>query len=67
VDDFYAARSRVTPPLPWPTFSPPFSVKALAEQFGAKPGEVRRLLDGHLEIGRTRELADMMRTAGLPM
>ena len=26
VDDFYAARSRVIPPLPWPSFSPPFSV-----------------------------------------
>lgn len=44
-----------------------YTVKALAEQFGAKPGEIRRLLDGHLEVGRTRELADMMRTAGLPM
>ncbi len=42
-------------------------MKALAKQFGAKPGEIRRLPDGHLEVGRTRELADMMRTAGLPM
>ena len=25
VDDFYAARSRVIPPLPWTTFAPPFS------------------------------------------
>ncbi|MCR9140367.1 MAG: polysaccharide biosynthesis protein, partial [Alphaproteobacteria bacterium] len=25
VDDFYAARSGLIPPLPWPTFSPPFS------------------------------------------
>ncbi|MEI4264154.1 tyrosine-type recombinase/integrase, partial [Roseovarius sp. D0-M9] len=25
VDDFYAARSRLIPPLPWPTFAPPFS------------------------------------------
>ena len=23
--DFYAARSRLIPPLPWPTFAPPFS------------------------------------------
>ncbi len=44
-----------------------YTMKALAEQFGARPGEVRRLLDGHLEVGRTRELADMMSTAGLPM
>jgi drug/metabolite transporter (DMT)-like permease len=26
VDDYYAARSGLIPPLPWPTFSPPFSV-----------------------------------------
>ena len=26
MDDFYAARSRVIPPLPWPTFAPAFSV-----------------------------------------
>ena len=44
-----------------------YTVKALAEQFGARPAEIRRLLDGHLEVGRTRELADMMRAAGLPM
>jgi transposase len=25
VDDYYAARSGLIPPLPWPTFSPPFS------------------------------------------
>ena len=23
--DFYAARRGIIPPLPWPTFSPPFS------------------------------------------
>ncbi|WP_170108121.1 hypothetical protein [Donghicola tyrosinivorans] len=26
MDDFYAARSRIIPPLTWPTFSPPFSL-----------------------------------------
>ncbi|UWQ32390.1 RidA family protein [Leisingera sp. M527] len=26
MDDFYAARSRIIPPLPWSTFSPPFSL-----------------------------------------
>ncbi|MEP3332400.1 hypothetical protein, partial [Sedimentitalea sp.] len=26
MDDFYAARSRIIPPLPWSTFSPPFSI-----------------------------------------
>ena len=25
MDDYYAARSGLIPPLPWPTFSPPFS------------------------------------------
>ena len=40
-------------------------MKALAERFGAEPAEIRRLLDGHLEVGRTRELADMMRAAGV--
>jgi len=25
VADFYAARSRIIPPLPWKTFAPPFS------------------------------------------
>jgi len=25
VADFYAARSSLIPPLPWPTFPPPFS------------------------------------------
>lgn len=31
VDDLYAARRRVTPPLPWPTFAPPFSREVPAE------------------------------------
>jgi drug/metabolite transporter (DMT)-like permease len=25
VDDYCAARSKIIPPLPWPTFAPPFS------------------------------------------
>ena len=25
MDDFYAARSRTIPPLPWTNFAPPFS------------------------------------------
>lgn len=29
VDDFYAARSRLIPPLPWQTFAPPFSPSLL--------------------------------------
>ncbi len=44
-----------------------YSVKVLAEQFHAKPLEIRRFLNGQLEAGRTRELADRMRTAGLAL
>ncbi|WP_171206163.1 hypothetical protein [Ruegeria sp. HKCCA0235A] len=28
MDDFYAARTKIIPPLPWSTFSPPFSPNA---------------------------------------
>jgi hypothetical protein len=28
VADFYAARDRTTPPLPWPSIAPPFSQKS---------------------------------------
>ena len=31
VDDYSAARSRIIPPLPWPTFAPPFSKKWASE------------------------------------
>ncbi len=35
VDDSYAARSGLIPPLPWPTFAPPFSVtSSCASDFG---------------------------------
>ena len=44
-----------------------YSVKVLAEQFHAKPMEIRRFLNGQLEAGRTRELANQMRIAGLPL
>ena len=42
-----------------------YSVKALADQFHAKPAEIRRFLNGQLDSTRTRELADQMRMAGL--
>jgi hypothetical protein len=37
VEDFYAARSRIIPPLPWPTIALPFSQAATAERT-SEPG-----------------------------
>ena len=42
------------------------SRSSLVEQFDAKPAEIRRLLRGDLDLGRTQELLDEMRAAGLP-
>lgn len=44
-----------------------YSAKILADQFDARPAEIRRFLSGQLESGRTRELADRMRAAGLAL
>lgn len=44
-----------------------YDVKALADQFQAKPAEIRQLLQGALDPGRSRELVDEMRAAGLPL
>jgi len=44
-----------------------YSTRSLAEQFHAKPAEIRRFLTGQLDPDRTRELADQMRAAGLPL
>ena len=44
-----------------------YPVKVLAEQFHAKPSEIRRFLGGQLDAGRTRELADRMRAVGLAL
>jgi type II secretory pathway predicted ATPase ExeA len=43
-----------------------YDVRSLVEQFEAKPAEIRQLLRGELDPGRTRELLDKMRAAGLP-
>ena len=37
MDDFYAARSRITPPLPWSNFAPPFSLEAVAAANWLRP------------------------------
>ena len=44
-----------------------YSVRTLAEQFSAKPAEIRRLLRGDLDAARARELTDEMLAAGLPL
>lgn len=44
-----------------------YSVKSLADQFGAKPTEIRALFRGQLEPSRMCELQDQMLAAGLPL
>ena len=44
-----------------------YDVYNLAEQFNAKPAEIRRFLRSELDAARTRELTDEMRDAGLPI
>jgi type II secretory pathway predicted ATPase ExeA len=43
-----------------------YDIRSLAEQFDAKPAEIRRLLREDLDPARSRELIDEMRAAGLP-
>ena len=48
MDDFYAARSRLIPPLPWPTFAPPFSPSGVrVDVLGKGNAEVR---DGRILV-----------------
>ena len=44
-----------------------YDIRAVAELIGAKLGEVRLLMQGGLEAGRTRELTEQMMAAGLPI
>ena len=44
-----------------------YNVRSLAEQFNAKPAEIKRFLRGELDATRTRELTDEMLAAGLPL
>ncbi|MBV8883721.1 MAG: ExeA family protein [Chroococcidiopsidaceae cyanobacterium CP_BM_RX_35] len=44
-----------------------YNVKSLAEQFDAKPSEIRSLFRGQLDPVRTHELQDQMLAAGLPI
>lgn len=44
-----------------------YNVKGLAEQFNAKPAEIRSLFRGQLDPIRSRELQEQMLAAGLPI
>lgn len=44
-----------------------YDVRSLAEQFNAKPAEIKLLFRGQLDSARTKELTDQMLTAGLPI
>lgn len=44
-----------------------YGTKSLADQFDAKPAEIRQLIRGGLDPARARELTDDMRAAGLPL
>lgn len=44
-----------------------YDTRTLAEQFDARPAEIRKLLRGALDPVRARELTDEMRAAGLPL
>ncbi|MDR3735443.1 MAG: hypothetical protein P4L10_07890 [Acidobacteriaceae bacterium] len=43
-----------------------YDIRSISEQFVAKPTEIRQLLRGNLDPGRSRELLNEMRAAGLP-
>jgi type II secretory pathway predicted ATPase ExeA len=44
-----------------------YTVRTLADQFNAKPAEIKLFLQGQLDPARTRELSDQMLAAGLPI
>ena len=44
-----------------------YNVRSLADQFNAKPAEIKRLLRGEFDATRTQELTDEMLAAGLPL
>ena len=44
-----------------------YDVRGLADQFHAKPAEIKLLFRGQLDPTRTKELTDQMLMAGLPI
>lgn len=63
MDDFYAARSRTIPPLPWSNIAPPFSLLPIGIEVGdiAKTGISRREAD--LQIALLGELQTNLEAA----
>ena len=43
-----------------------YTVRVLADQFNARPAEIKLFLRGQLDVARTRELSEQMLAAGLP-
>jgi hypothetical protein len=44
-----------------------YDVKSIADEFHIKPTDVRLFLQGQLDLARSRELAEQMLVAGLPV
>jgi type II secretory pathway predicted ATPase ExeA len=44
-----------------------YDIRDLAEQFNAKPAEIKSMFRGQLDPARTKELHDQMLSAGLPL
>ena len=44
-----------------------YDVRGIAEQFNAKPAEIKLLFRGQLDAARTKELTEQMLSAGLPI
>jgi ATP-binding cassette subfamily C protein CydD len=62
VDDYCAARSGITPPLPWPTFPPPFSALAIGGLLrAALERHAGRLLHEAADLTIARERAAILR------
>ena len=58
VDDFYAARSGLIPPLPWSTFSPPFSAGEFGDPLSLALSRQRTFWNRKTLIGSTPGRAD---------
>ena len=57
MDDFYAARSSTSPPLPWPNFAAPFSIHIAVDTLG-------HLLALHVTPANAEDRGEVERLAG---